>query len=297
MRIPQGGIAFFDSGIGGLTVLAACEKYFPGELFYYYGDNRHAPYGNLPLKKIHRYVERIFKLFRRLRVRAAVIACNTATAVCIDSLRKKYSFPIIGIEPAVLLAAAHGGEIITLVTRATFESERFRFLCERAKERFPNCKIHPIACDGLAGAIEQNIGRKEFDYTPFLPPLKGDVIVLGCTHYGYIKDAIEARYHCQIYDGNEGVARRLFSVLQAQKEKSRDGRPQRENFVDFLGFLTTKTPSKTRKDRKGINANKCSPQNLKKPLKNQGKTRICFLGKDREKNRKIYKQTYVRDDL
>ena len=67
MGIQKGGIAFFDSGIGGLTVMAACESYFPGGVFYYYGDNVHAPYGNLAPKKIERYVFRALKKFRRFR--------------------------------------------------------------------------------------------------------------------------------------------------------------------------------------------------------------------------------------
>ena len=77
MRILKGGIAFFDSGIGGMTVLAECQKRCKGEIFYYYGDNKHAPYGNLPPAKIRRYVEKAFRKFRRLKVKAVVVACNT----------------------------------------------------------------------------------------------------------------------------------------------------------------------------------------------------------------------------
>ena len=106
MQIAEGGIAFFDSGIGGLTVLAECCRQIKGGVFYYYGDNTHAPYGNLPPEKIKEYVFQAFEKFRRLKVRAAVIACNTATAVCVEELRKKYDFPIIGAEPAVYSAAA-----------------------------------------------------------------------------------------------------------------------------------------------------------------------------------------------
>ena len=68
MKVRKGGVAFFDSGIGGLTVLAECEKFFSKEIFYYYGDHAHAPYGNLSNRKIKKYVFRAFRLFKKLRV-------------------------------------------------------------------------------------------------------------------------------------------------------------------------------------------------------------------------------------
>ena len=110
---PKGGIAFFDSGIGGLTTLSACLDYakarnFSGINYYYYGDNFRAPYGNLSDKQIFSYVDEIFSRFQALEVSAAVLACNTATAVCAERLREKYPFPIIGIEPSILPAMREG---------------------------------------------------------------------------------------------------------------------------------------------------------------------------------------------
>ena len=89
MGIPSGGVAFFDSGIGGLTVLCECAARLPNERFYYFGDNRHAPYGNLSDKKIKKLVFRAFRKFAALRVKAAVLACNTATATCVEALPTK----------------------------------------------------------------------------------------------------------------------------------------------------------------------------------------------------------------
>ena len=111
---PKGGIAFFDSGIGGLTTLSSCVDYaqahnLGGINYYYYGDNFHAPYGNLSEGQIFSYVDEIFSRFKSLEVSAAVLACNTATAVCAERLREKYTFPIIGLEPAILPAAKEGG--------------------------------------------------------------------------------------------------------------------------------------------------------------------------------------------
>ena len=294
MRIPKGGIAFFDSGIGGLTVLHACEKYFEKDIFYYYGDNTRAPYGNLPPEKIKKYVFKAFKKFARLRVKAAVLACNTATAVCVEELRKKYNFPIVGAEPAVYTAAARGGEVWVLTTRATFESERFCRLCENARCKFPQTKITPIPCDDLAGEIEGHIFEKDHDYTSLLPKGTPTSVVLGCTHYVYIEEAIKALYHCEIYHGNEGMARRLFTLLRGENEKNRDGRPPRGESRFFLGRITTFFLYFRKRKRKGDKTNKRSHIKRLNPAENKGKTAIIFLGKSRKNNKKIYTKTYVR---
>ena len=128
MRIPKGGIGVFDSGIGGLTVLSECLKVCKNEVFYYYGDHTHAPYGNKPIKKIRRYTFAAMRKFRRLKVKAVVLACNTVTAVCAEELRRKFSFSIIGAEPAILPAAKAGGTVYVLATRATCKSTRYKNL-------------------------------------------------------------------------------------------------------------------------------------------------------------------------
>lgn len=307
MAFLQRGVAFFDSGIGGLTVLSACEKLLPNENFYYYGDNTNAPYGNLPKEQIRVYVKQAFDLFARLHVKAAVIACNTVTALFADELRRRYDFPIIGAEPAVLQAAKCGGEIYVLTTRATYESTRFQNLCDSAGRRYPNAKIIKIPCDGLAGEIENKIGEREATFQKFLPAGNPSAIVLGCTHYIYIKEYIRARYACPVFDGNEGIANRLRQVLalpfneklgystteQFFFRKSRDGRPPNANFVVFPPFFYSKN-SVGKKKR--IKANKCSHLKLKKAWKikaNNRLQRVCFLGKSAQKNLNFYKQTFA----
>jgi glutamate racemase len=218
MQIPQGGIAFFDSGIGGLTVMNACKKYFHSEIFYYYGDNARAPYGNLSAEIIYKYTKEAFEEFSALNVKAAVIACNTVTALCIDRLRAEFSFPIIGTEPCVLTAAKGGGRVFVLTTRATFESRRFNELCARTRRAYPYAEILPFSCDGLAGEIERNFRYKNYDYSAYFPKGKPSSVVLGCTHYVYVKKQIEAFYGCPALDGNDGVARRLLSELENKSE-------------------------------------------------------------------------------
>ena len=136
MAYSKGRIAFFDSGIGGLTTLSACIEYARAHFFndfdyFYYGDNFRAPYGNLSEEQIWRYADEAFSIFQQLEVCAAVIACNTVTAVCADRLRRKYGFPIVGLEPAVGPAIKQGGEIFVLATKVTCSSGKFKNLCEK----------------------------------------------------------------------------------------------------------------------------------------------------------------------
>ena len=296
MRIPKGGVAFFDSGIGGLTVLSECQKLQGQEIFYYYGDNQHAPYGNLPPKKIKRYVFHAFRQFKRLKVKAAVLACNTATAICVEDLRKKYSFPIIGAEPAVRLAARAGGKVLVLATHATAQSERLRVLCERVSKEFPNAELCIRPCDGLAGAIEKNLFRKDYDYTEYLPKEKADAVVLGCTHYIYIVEQVRRFYGCPIFDGNAGIARRLSSILEGVRDgctpttTDRDWRPLDGKIDHEVGLLTTKSDKTC--DCQNL-SNKRSRKTPQKCGKRRFYGKLFFLGKQRKNNENIHKQMFV----
>ncbi len=286
MKKHGGGVAFFDSGIGGLTVLDTCRKYLPDTTFYYYGDNAHAPYGNLSEKKIYRYTYKAFRLFKRLKVDAVVIACNTATAVCIERLRKRFKFSIIGTEPAVYTAASRGGEVFVLSTRATYESQRFKALCQKAQKRYPRATIMPFSCDALAGEIERHIGNRSYDFNSFLPRGRPNVVVLGCTHYIYIEEAVKKFYGCEVVNGNEGVATRLISVLyksnfltakDAKLQEDRDERPH----------LTTKDKKGARKRLKVMSKTTKHIQNAQ----NYGNT--FFLGKAQVVNKTQYEQMFA----
>lgn len=300
MEREKGGIAFFDSGIGGLTVVKTCKKMLPNTLFYYYGDNKHAPYGNLPTKKIKKYVFKIFKRFERLNVWAAVVACNTATAVCIEELRLRFSFPIIGIEPAVLPAARQGGVVFVLATRATYESERFQRLCRDASMLFPFASIQAYACDALAGEIERHILEKNFDYTHLLPHGSPTVVVLGCTHYGFITEQIEKYYACPVVDGNVGVANRLLSVLQAKKGGDVHLQPLGNHFQPFEEKKQSKieeTDKKGRKENRQKNVlggkAKEKKQEAAKRASQKEMAGIVFLGNSKKHNEKIYEHLFL----
>lgn len=211
--MKKGGIAFFDSGIGGLTVMSECRKAFKNELFYYYGDNENAPYGNRSDTEVLNLVFSAFRRLAALNPKAVVIGCNTATAVCVERLRSEFSFPIIGTEPAVFSAAKEGGRVLVLATRVTTENKRFQSLCSRAASDYPHADIQTVACERLAIEIEKNILNANFDCTPFLPVFKADSVVLGCTHYVFQKEKIRAFYGSKTFDGNAGVCNRLREIL------------------------------------------------------------------------------------
>ncbi len=289
MNLPKGGIAFFDSGAGGLTVLSSCLRYFSNGVFYYYGDNARAPYGNRTEEEIYRFVKQAFDVFSSLEAQAVVIACNTATAVAVEKLRKEYAFPIVGAEPYVLPATCKGGKIFILSTRATYESVRYKKLCARARESEKTTEILPFACDGLAGAIESHFPALDFSLSEHLPRGKPTAVVLGCTHYIFLKKRIEKFYGCPCYDGNDGIARRLRSLLRKKaetQEKNRDGQPLRPVFWEEQPLFPVCIYKIRLKARLKAKKRLIFAQKIRF-------FRIFFLGSGKTKNVKIYKQMFV----
>ncbi len=218
--MQRGGIAFFDSGVGGLSVLSACRESLYGSPVYYYGDNARAPYGNRNIEEIRAYTHEAFSLFQRLGVEVAVVACNTVTAVMIDELRATYPFPIIGIEPAILPAARKGGRVLVLATKTTAESARLNRLTAVAQRRYQGVKIQTLPCAHLAEEIERACRCGRLPPAFSLPRVEADGVVLGCTHYSLIKNRIAAFYGAEVFDGNQAVANRLRQVT-CELEKSR----------------------------------------------------------------------------
>ena len=230
-------VGVFDSGIGGLTVLDACLKKAPKNIYLYYGDNARAPYGSRPEGEIASFVEEALTLFRSYGVRAAVLACNTASAVCLDKMRKKFDFPIVGMEPAVKQAALHCKDALVLATPRTAESERLRALIGR----FPNCRFTVHPAPKLAGAIEAHfLSGAPIVLEEHLPRTACDGVVLGCTHYSYFSREIAFFYDAPVYDGAEGTAARLAELLILGRRDHRMTTVNLADSVDYFGKFSNK---------------------------------------------------------
>ena len=189
-------IAVFDSGVGGISVLRQLRKLMPEENYIYYGDSANAPYGSRTTEEVRTLtLAAAEKLVTEYPVKALVIACNTATAAAIEVLRETYpNLIVIGIEPAVKLAADHfpGGRLGVMATEVTLREEKFDHLMHRFDRE---CTITKIPAPGLVQLIEA--GKSDTPETDeFLQKLLGpyvgqlDALVLGCTHYPFVSRRI-----------------------------------------------------------------------------------------------------------
>ena len=217
----DGSIGVFDSGVGGISVLGALVRKLPHENFVYYGDSAHAPYGEKTIDEVRMLSSNIVDNMLRSGCKAIVIACNTATSAAADKLRMRYpNTPIIGLEPALkpaVLAKRHG-RVLVMATPMTVKLEKFRNLMG---EWGGEAEVVTVACTGLAARIEQG-NLDSPDLTELLRELVGmhankvDAVVLGCTHYPFIKKQIAGVVgDVPFFDGAAGTARQLKRRLAA----------------------------------------------------------------------------------
>ncbi|HEY5563740.1 MAG TPA: glutamate racemase [Clostridiaceae bacterium] len=185
-------IGFFDSGIGGISVLRQAVKLLPKENFVYLGDSRNAPYGKRSTEDVRELTLIGANILYKRGIKAIVIACNTATSAAIEDLRKRYlNIPVIGIEPAIKPAVKLKkiGKIIIMATAVTINEIKFNNLCKKYSDE---ADILPLPCPGLVELIEDGkyISDEVFTYLKekLLPYSKAPIssIVLGCTHYPFI---------------------------------------------------------------------------------------------------------------
>lgn len=219
----QDEIAVFDSGVGGISVLRHLRRLMPGERYLYYGDSANAPYGSRSTREVRDLTfAAAEKLYREHPVKALVIACNTATAAAVKELRQAYPERIIiGIEPALKLAADHhpGGSIGVMATDVTLREEKFDTLLHR----FDGSRtIYKIPAPGLVELIEAGQGDSEQTRTllrRLLAPYVGklDALVLGCTHYPFVRRRIAEILGpgTEILHGGQGTARETKRRLAA----------------------------------------------------------------------------------
>jgi glutamate racemase len=209
-------IGVFDSGVGGLSVLREIRRALPAEDLLYVADSGHAPYGERDDTFIAARVQAMAGFFRHAGVKAIVVACNTASAVAVHALRAQFNVPVVAIEPAIKPAAqrTRSGVIGVLATRSAVASSAVARLVQAHGH---GVRVLLQACPGWAEQVEraelsgaQTDALVERCVRPLLAQ-GADTLVLGCTHYPFLRDAIArmAGPNVELIDPAPAVAREL----------------------------------------------------------------------------------------
>jgi len=231
-------IGVFDSGVGGLSFLEAAEARLTNENFIFYADTLNAPYGEKSPEWIQNRLREIFNEFIAQGVKAIVLACNTATSAAVQVLRQEFTdFPILGMEPAIQLAAKDGEtKTVVLSTPLTAKGKNTLRLAENNEFRM---ETRIIGCPGLMELVENMSALTEEEVKAqlitYLHEKLDEIlatgcnsVVLGCTHYIFLRPLLQELFpSLHIYDGNEGTLNNLCSILKERdmlterKEKGR----------------------------------------------------------------------------
>ncbi|MDO7903514.1 glutamate racemase [Pseudomonas sp. K1(2024)] len=217
-------VGVMDSGVGGLSVLADIHRLLPAESLLYVADCGHVPYGEKSPDYIRERCRRIAAFFQARGAKAMVLACNTATVAAVADLRQRYpEWPLVGMEPAVKPAAAatRSGVVGVLATTGTLQSAKFAALLDRFAG---DVRVVTQPCPGLVELIE----RGDLSSPPLRVLLEGyvqpllvagcDTLILGCTHYPFLRPLLAQMVpeDVAIIDTGAAVARQLQRLLQGR---------------------------------------------------------------------------------
>lgn len=214
-------IGVFDSGVGGISVLREVRRLLRAEDAVYYADSGHCPYGGKPREEILARATTITEFLLARGAKLIVVACNTATIAAVEHLRATYPLPFVGMEPAVKPAAAmtRSGVVGVLATGAALAGEKFHRL---VAQHAGGVRVITQPCPGLVEQVEagdldgprtQELIRQ---YTVPLIAAGADVLVLGCTHYPFLRAPIQAVVGpgVALVDTGEAVARQTRRLLE-----------------------------------------------------------------------------------
>jgi glutamate racemase len=249
-----------DSGVGGLSVLLHIRRLLPDEALLYAADTAHIPYGDKTPAFVRERVHLIADSLVKLGAKALVVACNTATAAAVESLRERLALPVVGMEPGVKPAVlgSRSGVVGILATEGMVSSNRMAQLVQRfAGDR----EVIIQACPGLVEQVERHAletpetSRLLQRYLAPIIERGADTLVLGCTHYPFLRPLIErlAGPRVNVIDTGEAIARRLQYLLQerglvnpAEAEASMrfftSGLPEEKHFSRLLGHAVAVEP-------------------------------------------------------
>ena len=235
-------IGVYDSGFGGLSVWRELYRALPDESLIYLGDGKNCPYGSLPEERIREYAEQSVGELVERGCKLIVVACNTATAAAITHLRERFSeIPIVGLEPAVKPACqmTKSRKVAVVATERSLGSEKFRRAVERYGE---GVEVIKAVGEGFVEAVEsdqeQSPATRQKVEAVIEPLIKSgvDVIVLGCTHYPFLKSVIRnvvGERGVQIIDSGEAVEKRVESLLDKYDIRASEENDAQYEFLTF----------------------------------------------------------------
>ncbi|MCL1855628.1 MAG: glutamate racemase [Clostridia bacterium] len=230
-------VGVFDSGLGGISVLADAMRIMPKENFLYFGDTGNAPYGDKLPDEVLALTRQAIDKLGRMGCKAIVIACNTATSVAAHDLRHELAMPVIGMEPALKPASfiPGSGSILVLATRMTLALPKFLLLMDAYGQ-----DAMPVPCPGLMEFVEAGELSGEplrIYLSKLLAPCRErpvKAVVLGCTHYVFLRQAIREAVGpgIPLVDGNEGTVRQIRRRLnEMELEQTAEGKHGEVRFI------------------------------------------------------------------
>ena len=235
-------IGIFDSGFGGLSVWRAVRQLLPDESIVYLGDGARCPYGTKSVEEVCRYAEQAVERLLERGCKLIVVACNTATVMTIGQLRARYPhLQFVGLEPAVKPAAlsSRSGVIGVLATRNALEGEMFRNTASRYADKV---KILTAVGEGFVEIVErgeehtaQSVARVREVVEPLIQA-GADRIVLGCTHYPFLRKQIEAVIadrDVEVVCSSVPVARRVAELLDRYDLRAAESNVAQYDFITF----------------------------------------------------------------
>ncbi|HZK34703.1 MAG TPA: glutamate racemase [Bacillota bacterium] len=231
-------IGVFDSGLGGLTVVKELKKCLPGESIVYFGDTARLPYGTRSKDIVNKYSDQCVRFLLEKNIKMVIVACNTASSTSLETLRKSYDIPILGvINPGARAAikATQNGRIGVIGTAGTIRSRAYP---QAMKGIDSNVTVYDQACSLFVPIVEEGWSNTEVARLTALKYLqdikdKGiDTLVLACTHYPLLSDTISKVMapHVRLINPGEGTALSVVDLLREKDMAREDKTPSQSNF-------------------------------------------------------------------
>ncbi|NOZ47249.1 MAG: glutamate racemase [Chlorobi bacterium] len=230
-------IGIFDSGVGGLSVWKEVVQLLPNESIVYFADSLNCPYGSKKVKQIIELTDKSIKLLLKENCKLIIVACNTATAAAINYLRTNYKIPFVGMEPATKPAAikTQTNSIGILATEGTFNGELFK---NTSNEYAKNISLHLQIGYGLVELVEDGFFKgdkiNKLLKKYLLPMLENnaDNVVLGCTHFPFLKDSIQKIVgdKVRLIDPAPAIAKRTKFLLEENELLAKNNNKPKYSF-------------------------------------------------------------------